>query len=75
MWKDILLTSKRIIVVPSGRASDAQSIPYRSIHTYATKNFITKDIVLTLGGAQLELSFKTEDERAQAVTLLSRYAL
>lgn len=77
MKKYVLFTPKRLLVASVHSPSDAESIPYRSITSFAASNFITKDIKLTVAGRKdtLELSFDDASERDEAMAVLNTNVL
>jgi hypothetical protein len=78
MKKYVLFTPKRLLVASvSDPASTGESIPYRSISSFATSNFITKDVRLTVTGRRdnVELSFDNADLREQVLALLNAHVL
>jgi hypothetical protein len=76
MKKDLIFTSKRLIVAPV-HGEDTESIPYRAITGFRTSNFITKDINLEVSGRResVDLLFKEQAERDRALEILNTYAL
>ncbi len=74
MWKDLVFTSKRLIVV---RGENMESIPYRAMTGFTTENFMPKGINLWVAGRKhkLELTFTDAADRDRALEILNKHAL
>ncbi len=69
--KHVVFTSSRLIV-GSQLPEHAESVLYRAITGFSTSNFVTKDVELTVQGRRdkLELAFKSEEDRSEALRVL-----
>jgi hypothetical protein len=74
--KDLLFTSKRLLIAPV-HGDDIESIPYRVITSFNTRNLITRDLVLHVQGRRnaLELLFDNGADRDRALDVLNRHAV
>jgi hypothetical protein len=74
MKKDLVFTSKRLIIAPV-HSEDWESIPYRAVTGTRSGNFITKDIHLSVVGRrdQLKLMFEKESDRDRALEVLNTF--
>jgi hypothetical protein len=77
MKKEVIVTSKRLILAPGGAASSAKSIPFRSITALDTSQFVTHDLRLTIQGEKdkLELTFKEKADRDRLRDALTKHTL
>lgn len=73
--KYLVFTSRRLLVSRGG--DHIESIPYRAINSFTTRNLITLDVVLRIADRkdELELLFGDEADRDRARDILTRHAI
>jgi hypothetical protein len=75
--KDLIFTNRRMLVKFKS-SKDIESILYRSITSFRTQNFITRDLVLKVQdrrAGELELQFDNEETRDRALGIVTKREL